>query len=200
MKLTILAKKLDSLLLHKEASQILKLASGEVFAHISGPSGSGKTTVMNKIHSLHPAIAVKDLDEFDEEATEKMGLELGWKQKDPSQKTLNKHHKEKQRLLNAFLKKNKKEKIVLVGIHEEAGNVLQFNAEHKILLDVSPEEATKRRIKRDKDLSSHYQFWKDSESLKSELMGAKKIVKDLISEGYSKMSPGKIFSLFKDKT
>lgn len=196
MKLTILAKKLDSLLLYKEAAQILKLASGEVFAHISGPSGSGKTTLLNKIHSLHPAIAVKDLDEFDDEATEKMGLEPGWKQKDPSQKRLDKHHKEKQKLLNAFLKKNKNQKIVLVGIHEEAGNTLGFNAEHKILLDVRPEEATKRRIKRDKELSSPYQFWKNPESLKSELMGAKKIIKDLSAEGYSKMSPKKIISLF----
>jgi cytidylate kinase len=196
MKLSILAKKLYSLSLHKEAAQILKLASKEVFAHISGPSGSGKTTIMEEISSLHPGITAKDLDEFDEEATEEMGLDPDWKQSSWSEELQMEHYKVKQELLDNFIKENAGRNIVLVGLHEEGGDSLHFNAKHKILLNTDPTESMRRRIERDKGLSSTYQFWKDHDAMASEWEESQRIVESLTSEGYTPMSRGEILHLF----
>lgn len=196
MKLSILAKKLHSLNLHKEAAQILKLASGEVFAHISGPSGSGKTTVMEEIKTLRPDITAKDLDEFDEEASDVMGLDPDWKQTSWSEELQKEHYKVKQELLDNFIKENRGRDIVLVGLHEEGGDSLAFNAKHKILLNTDLAESMRRRIDRDKSLSSTYEFWKDPDSMASESEEVERIVESLTSEGYTPMSREEILDLF----
>lgn len=196
MKLSILAKKLYSLSLHKESAQILKLASGEVFAHISGPSGSGKTTLMEEIASLHPDVVAKDLDEFDEEATEGLGLDPGWKQTSWSEELQREHYKIKQRLLDNFIEENAEKRTLLVGLHEEGGDALHFNPRHKILIDTGPTESMRRRVKRDKKLSSTYEFWKDQGAMASELEESEKIIQSLTSEGYAPMSREEILDLF----
>lgn len=196
MKLSILAKKLDSLSLRKEAAQILKLASKEVFAHISGPSGSGKTTLMEEITSLHPDIVAKDLDEFDEEATEGLGLDPGWKQTSWSEELQREHYKIKQRLLDNFIEENAGKRTLLVGLHEEGGDALHFNPRHKILIDTTPTESMRRRVKRNKKLSSTYEFWKDQGAMASELEESEKIIQSLTSEGYAPMSREEILDLF----
>lgn len=196
MKLSILAKKLHSLDLHKEATQILKLASKEVFAHISGPSGSGKTTLMEEITSLHPDIVAKDLDEFDEEATEGLGLDPGWKQTSWSEELQREHYKIKQRLLDNFIEENAGKRTLLVGLHEEGGDALHFNPRHKILIDTTPTESMRRRVKRNKKLSSTYEFWKDQGAMASELEESEKIIQSLTSEGYAPMSREEILDLF----
>ena len=196
MKLSILAKKLDSLSLRKEAAQILKLASKEVFAHISGPSGSGKTTLMEEIASLHPDVVAKDLDEFDEEATEGLGLDPGWKQTSWSEELQREHYKIKQRLLDNFIEENAGKRTLLVGLHEEGGDALHFNPRHKILIDTGPTESMRRRVKRDKKLSSTYEFWKDQGAMASELEESEKIIQSLTSEGYAPMSREEILDLF----
>lgn len=202
MKLIILAKKLSPLQLHKEATQILKLASKEVFAHISGPSGSGKTTLMEEIASLHPDVVAKDLDEFDEEATEGLGLDPFWKQTSWSKELQKEHYKIKQKLLDDFIDANagKKilKKILLVGIHNEGEDSLKFNARHKILLDTSPEKSIERRIERDKGLGSNWKFWDSEEDLLSELQESKEIVRYLMAEDYVLMNRKEILSLFEN--
>jgi len=196
MKLKTLAKKLDSLLLHKEAAQILKLASKEVFAHISGPSGSGKTTIMEEISSLYPDVVTKDLDEFDEEATEEMGLDPFWKQTSWSEELQREHYKLKQRLLDDFIDANADKKILLVGIHNEGEDSLKFNAKHKILLNTSPKESMKRRMERDKGLGSNWKFWEDEETSASELKESIAIVEGLKTEGYTPILREDILKLF----
>ena len=196
MKLSILAKKLYSLSLHKEAAQILRLASKEIFAHISGPSGSGKTTIMEEISSLCPDVVAKDLDEFDEEATKWLGLDASWKQTSWSEELQMEHYKVKQDLLDNFIKENAGRDIVLVGLHEEGGDSLHFDAKHKILLNTDPAESMRRRIDRDKGLSSTYQFWKDPNAMASEWEESQKIVESLTSEGYTPMSREEILDLF----
>lgn len=198
MKLTILAKKLESLLLYKEAAQILKLASREVFAHISGPSGSGKTTIMEEISSLYPDVVTKDLDEFDEEATEEMGLDPLWKQTSWSEELQREHYKIKQKLLDDFIMANAGRKILLVGIHNEGAESLSFNAKHKILLDTSPKESMERRIKRDSEWGKGWNFWDSEEDILSELQESEEIVRYLITESYVPMSRDEILSLFED--
>ena len=196
MKLSILAKKLYSLSLHKEAAQILRLASKEIFAHISGPSGSGKTTIMEEISSLCPDVVAKDLDEFDEEATEWLGLDPLWKQTSWSEELQMEHYKVKQDLIDNFIKENAGRDIVLVGLHEEGGDSLHFDAKHKILLNTDPAESMRRRIDRDKGLSSTYQFWKDHDAMASEWEESQRIVESLTSEGYTPMSREEILDLF----
>ena len=196
MKLSILAKKLYSLSLHKEAAQILRLASKEIFAHISGPSGSGKTTIMEEISSLYPDVVTKDLDEFDEEATEKMGLDPFWKQTSWPEELQREHYKLKQRLLDDFIDSNVGNKILLVGIHNEGEESLHFNAKHKILLNTSPKESMDRRIKRNKGLGSNWKFWEDEETSASELKESIAIFEGLKTEGYTPMSREDILDLF----
>jgi hypothetical protein len=196
MNLTILAKKLRSLQLHKESSQVLKLASKEIFVHISGPPASGKTTLMEEIQALHPDVVTKDLDEFDEEATEIMGLDPFWKQISWSEELQMDHYKIKQELLETFIKENTGRDIVLVGLHEESGDSLHFNTKHKILLKTEPAELMRRRIDRDKGLSSAYQFWKDPDAMASEFRESQRIVESLTSEGYTPMSREEILNLF----
>lgn len=198
MKLKILAKKLDSLLLHKEASQILKLASGEVFAHISGPSGSGKTTIMEEISSLHPTIVAKDLDEFDEEANKAMDLPDSWKHDSSiwTQEIEEAQFALRQKLLDNLLERNSERKIILVGHHTEWGKDLQFNAKHRILLNTSPKESMERRIKRDREWRKGWKFWENKKDLLSELEESERIVKELIAKGYVRMSREEILALF----
>ena len=47
----------------------------KIVCHIAGPSGSGKTTLLEKIHNQFPSIVTKDLDEFDDEASNMLGLD-----------------------------------------------------------------------------------------------------------------------------
>lgn len=195
MKLKSLARKLIQLGLKKEAASIIRLSSKEVFAHISGPAGSGKTTLMEEIESIHPDVVGKDLDEFDEQATSKMGLDRNWKQTSWSEDLQKEHYKIKQSLLDDFINQNSGSKIVLVGIHTEGKDFLSFNPKYKIVLDTSPTESIKRRIKRDKDLGG-WNFWDDKDSLNSEIEESERMVTDLKSEGYIPMSREEILSLF----
>ena len=195
MRLKSLAKNLFHLGLNKEAVSIIKLSQKEVFAHISGPSGSGKTTLMEEIESLHPDIVGKDLDEFDEKATEEMGLDKNWKQTSWSEDTQKKHYAIKQSLLDDFIQKNATSKIVLVGLHSEGDDQLKFNAKYKILLNTDPKESLKRRIKRDRETGGR-NFWDDKDSLRSEIEESERVIGDLKSEGYTPMSPEEILSLF----
>ena len=195
MRLKSLARKLFSLGLKNEARKIVDLDIRDVFAHISGPSGSGKSTLMEEILSLHPDVIGKDLDEFDEKATEKMGLEQNWKQKSWSEDLQRKHYKIKQAILNDFIDENIGSKILLVGFHSEGDDSLVFNARYKIILNTDLELSMKRRIKRDKKMGA-YNFWDNKHTLHSEMEESKKIVKDLKSEGYILMSRDQILSLF----
>lgn len=195
MRLKSLAKKLFQLGLKKEAASIIKLSSKEVFAHISGPSGSGKTTLMEEIKALNPDVVEKDLDEFDEEATEEMGLDKNWKQTSWSEDTQKEHYTIKQSLLDDFIERNAGSRIVLVGLHSEGDDQLTFNPKYKVLLNTDPKESIKRRIKRDKELGG-WNFWSDKDSLRSEIEESERIISDLKSEGYTSMSREEILSLF----
>jgi uridine kinase len=178
MKLTILAKKLRSLQLYKEASQVLKLASKEIFAHISGPPASGKTTLMEEIQALHPDVVTKDLDEFDEIATEELGLDSLWKMNSWTEEAEKNQFDLKQNLLDKFLEENLGKRIVLVGIHTEWGRSLQFKAKYRILLNTKPKEAFERRKKRDMEFEGAWKFWEDEETSASELKESISIFED----------------------
>lgn len=199
-KLSNLYSLLYRLGLKKEADEIKKLSStNDVFMHISGPSGSGKTTLMEKIQEIYPQSSCKDLDEFDEEATESLNLKTGWKRNNYTDELAIAHYKEKQRLLENFISENKDKKIILVGIHSEGDFSLKFKAQYKIILNTSIIESLKRRIKRDKKLNNEWKFWNDKDLIKSELNESKKIVSELKSQNYVLMSEDEILNLLEDK-
>jgi hypothetical protein len=54
----------------------------------------------------------------------------------------------------------------------------------------------RRRVKRDKKLSSGYEFWKDQGIMASELEESERIVQSLTSKGYTPMSREEILDLF----
>lgn len=198
--LTQEADLLDGILLKlaEEENLITKLASGEVFMHIGGPSGSGKSTLMEEIQRLYPEIICKDLDEFDEEATEMLNLSPNWKQKEYTEELAEDHFKIKQELLDDFIGSHNGEKLILVGIHSEGDYALKFFPQYKILLNTSPATSLERRIKRDKSLGSNWKFWEESDLISSELEESRKIIQDLQSQDYTSLSPEEVLNLLEE--
>lgn len=191
-------EKLSMDFVHREYNVRNASSKQNVFMHIGGPSGSGKSTLMEKIMKLHPEIVCKDLDEFDEDASESLGLHVGWKQNSYTDDLALSHFKEKQRLLDNFISAHHGDKIILVGIHSEGDFSLNFHPQHKILLNTSPTESLKRRIERDKSLGSQWAFWDDQDSINSELKESKKIISELKSENYTPLSSEDILNLLDD--
>lgn len=205
-KLTNLALYLESSGAKREAflirSLMVKMASnaGEIFMHIGGPSGSGKSSLMERIEDLYPEIVCKDLDEFDEAASESMGLPVGWK-RDASlwtQEIEDAQFLMRQNLLDKLIRENSGKKIILVGHHTEWSKSLKFNAKYKVLLNTSPEESLQRRIKRDKKLDQAWNFWDDEDLKASELEESKRIVYDLKSQDYISLSTEEVLNLLED--
>lgn len=125
-------------------------------------------------------------------------MDPGWKQTSWSEELQREHYKIKQRLLDNFIEENAGKRTLLVGLHEEDGDALHFNPRHKILIDTGPTESMRRRVKRDKKLSSTYEFWKDQGAMASELEESEKIIQSLTSEGYTSMSREEILDLFSE--
>lgn len=185
--------------LNKESRVKIASIAGGVFMHIGGPSGSGKTTLMEEIQVKYPQVICKDLDELDEEATEVLGLSPGWKNTGKyTDELAEEHFKVKQSLLDNFIKSHSGEKIILVGIHSEGDNILNFHPQYKILLNTSPTESLKRRVKRDKKIRGGWEFWKDKDFMDSELRESEKIVQDLQSADYMSLSAVEVLNLLED--
>lgn len=165
---------------------LLEMKQHSVFAHIDGPQGVGKTSLIPNLKKL--GFVVTDLDVFDEMASKKLKLPSGWKSSDNySDSALKKLHKTRQQLLNEFINKHKKEKIILVGIHIEGDTAYSFNTKHRFLFIDKIKDILLRRAKRDK-LS------------KQEILNAKKetneMIDDLLALHYTKMTKQQLLDFF----
>jgi GNAT superfamily N-acetyltransferase len=92
-----------------------KLGSG--LMHIAGPSGSGKSTLLKKIQKKHPGFLVKDLDDFDHEATKK--LFKGVSKSDYTDEMFADLYKKRQSLIDGFMRSSAGKPVILGGHHTE---------------------------------------------------------------------------------
>jgi len=132
----------------------------KVLAHIAGTTGSGKSTLLERLQGENPGLVVLDLDEIDEAAMDKVHPKwnsAGSKVKDElSDAEWKRLHREKQKLLNKFLKKNESKPVVLGGYHDEGYpfmpddryGELKFDAANRWRMDVSPLRAIYQQRKR----------------------------------------------------
>jgi uridine kinase len=137
-----------------------------VIAHLVGQAGSGKTYFIdNTLLKKYPEIVAQDLDDFDDEADAVVASKAGdksWRMdldennhvKD--QKLARKHFEAVQNLVNQFISANSDKKIFLAGMSVfpwvQGNNELNLgNPQMKIYLDIDPQKAAERRIKRDVD-------------------------------------------------
>jgi hypothetical protein len=107
-----------------------------VVAHVAGPSGSGKTTLLRDLSKTHPSVVGKDMDDFDDEASEK--LFPGVRKSDYSKDMVSTLAAARQKSMDDFVNKNKGKDIVLAGHHVEGKTVLKIPTSNKVLLDTSP--------------------------------------------------------------
>jgi len=174
-----------------------------IFMHLAGPPGSGKTTLLRMIEAKFPdQAACVDLDDFDEAATDEMGLPSGyggtmhWK---TSEEVWEEHGREhfrlKQGMMDRFITEHPGQLIIFGGIHAERDYELEFYPEHRVLMGTSPRESMRRRIARDRATGGSWEFWRDQDFMRSEMQGSERIVRDLLQEGYRPMSPQAVIAL-----
>ncbi len=113
----------------------------QVLAHISGSSGSGKTFLANKLQKVYPNIIFKDLDEFDDEATEILGFTI--KKNNYTDQMLETLAKKRQELMDDFIKQSNKP-IIFVGHHTEGDYVLDIPTKNRFLLNVDAKTSAYR--------------------------------------------------------
>lgn len=114
----------------------------EVIAHIAGPSGSGKTELADVLTLKVSNIALIDLDIFDGQTEHTMNMRHVDKDS-YNLEQLHRHHQIKQRLIDEFIDTSAIP-IVFFGHIEEAGNVIEVRAEHKLVLTTVHKGAIRR--------------------------------------------------------
>jgi adenylate kinase family enzyme len=159
-----------------------------VLAHIAGASGSGKTTLGNKLANNYSGIIVKDLDEFDEDAEQK----LGWsniRKKDYTDDMLSQLAKIRQQLMDDFIKKSNKP-IIFVGHHTEGDNVLYIPTKNKFLLNVDAKTSAWRGYQRSQKEDPKYR--RTMEELPEDEKEAQETIDWLLKNGYKFLSHDQI--------
>jgi len=178
MKLMTLLKEI------KANEDILPLPKTKVLAHVAGPSGSGKTEIMNSLKPHLNNIVMKDIDEFDEEAVEK----LDWKNIPKNSYTdemLKKLFKCRQMLIDNYISANEKH-IIFVGHHIESGLIHNLQNSINLLINVNPRTSALRRYKR-------YSYSK--KRLNQDINIGRNDVEELKNLNYIPMSSSKIYKI-----
>lgn len=124
-----------------------------VFMHVTAPSGCGKTTLMEKLASEYPQYEFFDLDEFQDQASERLGWKDDWKARSWSIEKAKKHKAETNKTIYDFVQ-NSLKPIAFFGIHHETDmGVVKiqslFRAQNKIILDLDPDICVDRKMNRD---------------------------------------------------
>jgi len=161
-----------------------------VLAHIAGPSGSGKTTLGDRLSKQHPSLLVRDLDDFDDTASEKLFGDM--RKRDYTDANIRTLAKERQRLMDSFIKKNKKKSIVFVGHHTEGDTVLDIPTNNRWMLHTSPQTSAYRAYLRSQNEKPDHR--RTLEELPKDRREARDTIKELKALNYTKMSPKKIES------
>lgn len=151
-----------------------------VLAHIAGASGSGKTTLGRRIARLHPNLAVKDLDEFDDEAEQNLGY-AGVSKRDYTTEMLSELAGRRQQLMDSFVSSSKSP-VVFVGHHTEGDHVLRIPTENRFLLDVDARTSARRGYQRSQKGDPKYR--RTLEELPQDEQEARETIDWLRNNGY----------------
>lgn len=169
------------------------ILESKVLAHISGASGSGKTTIAKKLSLIYPNVIFKDLDDFDDEATEKLKYSEINKQ-EFDDKMLAELAILRQKLMDEFVALAKKP-IVFVGHHTEGNNVLYIPTENKFMLDTDAETSAVRAYKRSQTEDPKHR--RKLQDLPEDIKEAKEVIEFLLKNGYKSMNHDQILNWMK---
>lgn len=150
-------------------------------AHIGGVSGGGKTRLLEALAAHHPQLVAKDVDEFDEQAKDELGMKWTAGGTSTSDAQLAQLTRRKQDLLDHFLAQHHDHPVVTGGIHFENGptHVLKLPESMKLMLDTSPLKGSWRAYWRSRRASpdNPYTFreaarhWRDNRHIYQDYQG-----------------------------
>lgn len=184
--ITIGARK-TGVLQHNEVSK-----AAAVF-HIAGPSGAGKSTALDKIKTMIPHAAVKDLDDFNDAAKLQAGYDIANHDDDK----LRDAYSHMQKMVDGHIQAAANNPVVLAGFHNEGGNYLKLPEDtHKQLLNTSAFTSTLRRHMRNNRSTNNADHLRMLDFLKhwSEASAERK---NLMTAGYKPLSIDKIIEQIK---
>ena len=164
-----------------------------VIAHIAGPSGSGKTTLLHEIKRQFPHYSTVDIDEFDEAAEKNLGYQ-NTRKNNYSDAMLSSLNAEKQRILNAFIAKNKN--VVLAGHHTEGGYHLNIPTTNRFMLSTSPRVSAYRAFEREK--GQHPGHERLESEIPADIRENQKIVKELRGFGYKRVGANDVLEYLRN--
>ena len=151
-----------------------------VLMHVSGPSGSGKSTLLTNMQKQYPNLIAKDLDEFDDEASEK--LYPGIKKQEYTGDMIRELALQRQALMDSFLARNEELPVLLAGHHTEGDTVLNIPTKQRYMLDTGPLRSVWRAYQRSKTEAPQYR--RHLSELPADYKDAKNVEKQLLSLGY----------------
>jgi ADP-ribose pyrophosphatase YjhB (NUDIX family)/energy-coupling factor transporter ATP-binding protein EcfA2 len=167
----------------------------QVFAHIGGASGSGKSTLLEALQKLRPDIVTKDLDEFDEKATEQLKLPPKWKT-DYTDEMIQQLAARRQQLMDRWIARQKKP-VILGGHHVEGDSVLDVHTDNKLLLDTPAWLSAWRAYKRSQNEDPQHR--RRLTELPQDWMEARRDVSKLRQMNYIPHTKDEIIALLTDK-
>lgn len=156
--------------------------------HVAGPTAAGKTTLAARLQAEHPSLHVRDLDDFDDEAS--AALLPGKSKKDYTLDEIRRNAVERQRLLDAYLHDRKDAPVLLVGHHNEGPTSLNIAATHRFLLNPGIGVSVKRRYARNATAPVEKRLSPDARP--NLLAEARDTVLQLGQQGYSRKSSREI--------
>lgn len=165
-----------------------------ILYHIAGPSGSGKTTLQKRISQEIQGVICKDLDDFDNEASNTLGLNSvhrrTWSE-DSYIKLANK----REELMNNFVL-NSELPVIFVGNNREGRIVIDVPAKNKYLLDIDAETSAKRAYERSQKESLEHR--RDIKDLQFDIKEAQETIEFYSSQGYVRKNAEDIISEIKN--
>lgn len=167
-----------------------------ILCHIAGPSGSGKTTILENISRLFPNVIAKDLDEFDDQASQILGLD-STKKKEWREDDFKKLAQLRQKLMDDFILLHKDQPIVFGGFHTEDTFILDIETNHRFLLDISAEESARRAYLRSQN--ENIKFRRSIDDLSFDIAEAQREIDFLLKNKYERMSEGEILKFIESR-
>lgn len=114
--------------------------------HVAGPSGSGKTTLLAKIRAARPDVIVKDLDDFDDEASAKLFPGVGKQQY--TDQMIDQLAARRQSMMNKFVAQHAAKPVVMAGYHVEGDTILDIPTKQRLMLNTGAARSAWRAYRR----------------------------------------------------